>query len=607
MIKEKLKLWTTLVVTSALIITTGLLSYTFYLSSIVPGATFTTVNAHLLEEDYAHVIKTNDLEYDALLWKNDSIDTKVSVYTGSNALTNVNVSVSDLSNGSNVISSDNIDIGWLKDTLVNIGTEDPNAPVKQYPDIISTETTLDSIDGFSFNSCWITIHTTEATVEGIYEGVISVSADQLEQPYELTLEIEVVDLVLDSGNDSNVHIELWQHPYTWARYYQVDMFSDEYNSIITKQFEEYASIGGQTIVAPIVEEAWNHQSYDSDPSLVKWYKSKDGYYYFDYSMFDQWVQLAIDANVLDMSSDKSQIKCYSIAPWANQITYYDEALQQDVTVTLDPSSYEWENAWSAFLYSFMEHTQSKGWFDAIYIALDERDYDSLLHCVDFIHSIVDQNGNSFKISAALNYDSGKDYTFLNQIDDISIGISHIQGNDLIDLANARKELDLLTTIYTCSGDYPNSNIIADPIESEWSILYALNQHCDGFLRWSWDGWVENPLEDTSYRTFEAGDMWFIYPSEVDNQQQAFYSSPRYQLLKQGINDANKLLYLSTISDEYNTKVTQLIEDLIRPSKTINQYGSATYSSISQRENLWDSVNNIRTNIDELSKTIATNY
>ena len=45
--------------------------------------------------------------------------------------------------------------------------------------------------------------------------------------------------------------------------------------------EEYVEMGGHDAVANIVEEAWNHQSYYSDPSMVKWTKKADGSWEFD--------------------------------------------------------------------------------------------------------------------------------------------------------------------------------------------------------------------------------------------------------------------------------------------------------------------------------------
>lgn len=49
----------------------------------------------------------------------------------------------------------------------------------------------------------------------------------------------------------------------------------------------------------IVEEAWNHQSYYGNPSMIKWTKKADGSFTFDYTWYDKWIQRWIDHGVLD--------------------------------------------------------------------------------------------------------------------------------------------------------------------------------------------------------------------------------------------------------------------------------------------------------------------
>ena len=73
-------------------------------------------------------------------------------------------------------------------------------------------------------------------------------------------------------------------------------------------------MGGHDAVANIVEEAWNHQSYYSDPSMAKWTKKTDGSWEFDYTWYDAWIEFMIECGVLDPENGIGQIKCYSIVP-----------------------------------------------------------------------------------------------------------------------------------------------------------------------------------------------------------------------------------------------------------------------------------------------------
>ncbi|MEG1483554.1 DUF4091 domain-containing protein, partial [Clostridium sp.] len=243
--------------------------------------------------------------------------------------------------------------------------------------------------------------------------------------------------------------------------------------------------------------------------------------------------------------------------------------------------------------------------DITYIAMDERSIDELTTSINLIKSITNSDGKSFKISSAMNYKGGNDYTFLDRIDDISIGLSHIDNNsdDMKNLSSHRKDLGLLTTIYTCTGDYPNSFTISDTSESAWTMWYSLYQNTDGFIRWSWDGWVENPLENISYKYWEPGDPFYIYPAEKDNNNITFYSTPRYERLKEGIRDINKAKYLITQSNELSEYVNILVNSLKRPNKGDNGYGSAVANSEYDRNLTNTEVQRMRNGINKLAKTI----
>lgn len=60
----------------------------------------------------------------------------------------------------------------------------------------------------------------------------------------------------------------------------------------------------------------------------------------------------------------------------------------------------------------------------------------------------------------------------------------------------------------------------------------------GFMRWAWDNYVYDMHGNVSYRYWAPGDGWFISPqerNEIDADYNAsFYSTPRYELLKQGM-------------------------------------------------------------------------
>lgn len=51
------------------------------------------------------------------------------------------------------------------------------------------------------------------------------------------------------------------------------------------------------------------------------------------------------------------------------------AIQEDgkeIEKQAEPGSEFWTEAWSAFLQSFVQHLEEKGWFDRMILAMDER-------------------------------------------------------------------------------------------------------------------------------------------------------------------------------------------------------------------------------------------
>ena len=215
--------------------------------------------------------------------------------------------------------------------------------------------------------------------------------------------------------------------------------------------------------------------------MIRWTRTAEGVYSFDYTDFDQWIELAIQAGVLDPAANRGQIKAYSIAPWGNIVTVYDELSDTDLRLTLVPGSEEWTAAWTAFLEDFMRHTIEKGWFDITYISMDEREMEVLQPCVDLIERLRSDTGKSFKISSAMNYSSGDDYSFLDRIDDISVSLIHVQDKSkaMQKLAQHRREQGLLTTIYTCTGQYPSAYTISDMADTAWTMWYSMKQGVDG--------------------------------------------------------------------------------------------------------------------------------
>ena len=562
-------------------------------------------NEKLLDiaEDYDELAVGSDPTYEGTAWRGDQLNSKVVVATMGRDVTNVQVTASDFTNEQGaVLSADNFDIKWLKEIDANIGRGNSSAPVKEFPDMIHKGGAKD-IAANDVQFAWIKINVPEETQAGTYTGTITVSADELSEPFVLRYTIEVIDLVQPEAGATD--IQIWQHPFSVANYYlglgseptggiSYDLaedfyFTEEHFNLMRASMEEYVEMGGHDAVANIVEEAWNHQSYYSDPSMVKWTKKADGSWEFDYTWYDAWIEFMIECGVLDPENGIGQIKCYSIVPWNNQIAYYDEASGETVRESHSPGSDSWKAMWEPFLEDFIQHSKEKGWFEITYISMDERGLSELEPAVEMIESVTDEEGNHFKISSALNYAAPEYYDFTDRIDDISINLGNASNvEQMKELSEHRRELGLNTTFYTCTGDYPSNFTISDPGDNYWDVWYTMTLGTDGYMRWAWDNFVYDMHGDITYRYWEPGDGWFFYPLEREEADMSetvgFYSTPRYELFKQGVRDVAKAKYLlesEDVSEEQKEELRSVVENLSRPSGTTS-YGSRVPANEEQR-------------------------
>ena len=129
------------------------------------------------------------------------------------------------------------------------------------------------------------------TAPGKWQGEIRATQGKIS--VSKTLTFEVLPLLLPTQTAPT--LELWQYPFAVARYYQIepkDYFSKAHCERIAESLAHYAEAGGDTIVTTIVNDPWNHQTYDAYPSLVTWQQSGEKMT-FDFTWIDQYVALCL--------------------------------------------------------------------------------------------------------------------------------------------------------------------------------------------------------------------------------------------------------------------------------------------------------------------------
>lgn len=562
-------------------------------------------NVHYTQGTYGDILNAEGREQALTAWKGDKAFSQIALISQNAAIKNVRVAASDFVSGDDVIPSENVMASFVDETLAYTGLPSGNKPSdtpagtedKVYvPDVISGRANSD-IPRNGVKSIWVEICVPRGAAAGVYEGSIEVSADGFDA---LTFEysLEVLDIALPDASRFEFDAEFWQYPYSVAEYYGVEPFSAEHIAILKKHMAVYRDLGAHAVTCSVVDEAWGGQTYSKNdvryPSMVKWTKKADGSFSYDYTHLDAWISLNRELGIGD------KIVLYSIASWSGQIRFYDEAKGKTMTVVPTLGSANWTAMWKDFLQNIIRHLEDNGWFEFAYMGVDERGYNEAT--LDLISSVKGANGEPLKTAGAFNSISNSAKLALaNRIDDLSV--SSITAKEFPEafekLVADRRAAGKKTTIYTCTTHFPNSLALSMPGESYQTAMFCGAQNADGYMRWAFDAWVEDPLKDTTHWNYEAGDCFLVYPGDEGNDY-APRMSVRLSKLAEGIRDVNKLKYLASLSPELTAEI-QAIFAKVRVDYTFSTYKGAKYATEETLKQLPKDMAELKKAIDDLTK------
>lgn len=199
---------------------------------------------------------------------------------------------------------------------------------------------------------WISVRVPQQVKAGKYTGTVTVK-DGDKVLSELKLAVNVKNRTLPASTEWAFHLDLWQNPYAEARYYNVEPFSKEHFDRMRPDMQNYVDAGGKVITASIMHKPWNGQTYDPFESMVTWLKKADGTWYFDYTVFDKWVEYMMSLGV------KKQINCYSMVPWRLSFQYFDQASNSFKYLDAKPGEAAYDEFWGNMLTSFAKHLKEK--------------------------------------------------------------------------------------------------------------------------------------------------------------------------------------------------------------------------------------------------------
>ena len=467
--------------------------------------------------------------FNHVAWRGEKVFAQA-VVSSEEELKDVRLSVSDLRNGKSLIGAENIRLQFVSYVVSDLldttkyGQCGSREDKSKWGEVLVADV-LDINDSMTVPAgrkqpVWMTVSVPSDARPGKYSGKLTITSSNA-KARSLNVELTVADHVLPPARDWAFHLDLWQNPYSVARYENVPLWSEAHFEAMRPVMRMLAEAGQKSVTATIMSRPWNGQTEDAFGSMVTKIRRIDGTWLYDYTIFDRWVEFMFSLGI------DRQINCYSMIPWALQFDYIDQATSSPATFQAAPGSEEYNEYWGAFIADFARHLKAKGWFEKTMIAMDERPLESMQAVLGLIRKVEP----AFKISLAGNYHEPVIYDIV----DFSETFSGKQ--EFPESAKTkRKELGLTTTFYTCCAEaHPNMFVISNPDEAAWLGWFAQAEGYDGYLRWAYNSWTLDPLTDARFRTWPAGDCFVVYPGGR--------GSVRFSKLVEGIQDFEKVRIL----------------------------------------------------------------
>jgi len=467
---------------------------------------------------------TQSQKWIATGWKGERLNIMLLIWSP-DTINQIRLLINDLktSNG-NSISKNNLNAKLVRYVISNYpyGAREVtcgDGPVdKAYlmPDRLESFERFD-LPGKTVRPIWLSLDIPSNASAGHYKSEIEIRSEK--QNFKLQLQINVQNQLLPKPHDWTFRLDLWQNPWVIAEYYKVKPWSDEHKQLLKKHMKLYADAGGKYITTYCVHSPWADNSYMIEGNMIEWIKKKDGNWKFDYNIFDQYVQLAMEVGI-----DKA-ITIYTPIPWGDRFRYINESTGDYITEQWQATSEIYKKNWNVFLTDLKKHLEAKGWMNKTYLGINENAMEQTLAAI----KVIRDHSKQWKITYAGDWH--EELTGL--LDDYSCVFYK---EPSVQQVNDRKVKKQTSTYYICcTPSFPNTFVFSPPVEGRWLGWYTFSHNYDGMLRWAYDAWPADPVRDARHVYWPAGDSYMVYPGGE--------SSIRFEKMREGIADYEKIKIL----------------------------------------------------------------
>jgi Glycoside hydrolase 123, catalytic domain/Glycoside hydrolase 123 N-terminal domain len=473
-------------------------------------------------------------QWEATGWKGERLNVMILVWS-TDTLSQVRFTLHDLPNNKGgVLQKNAMQLNLVRYVISNYPYDATNttcdvSPNKNgflMPDRFEGFERFD-LPGRTVRPVWLSVNVPAAMMPGIYHGTIDVNSEKYHTVLEVNIKVQ--NQLLPKPHEWQYRLDLWQNPWMIAWYNQVRPWSKEHKALLQQHLKLYADAGGKYITTYAVHSPWSDNSYGLEETMIEWIKQKNGGWKFEYDIFDQYVQLAMETGI-----DKA-ITIYTPVPWGNRFRYLDEKTGNYEYGVWPPGSAEFKNVWNIFLSDLRIHLQKKGWLEKTYLGINETTLEETMAAI----KVIKEHSSKWKITYAGNWHKELD----GLLSDYSFLYGYEPSGDTLKVRAAR---GATSTFYVCCNPpKPNDFIFSPPAEGRWLSWYSAARGYNGFLRWAYDAWPADPSRDARHTLWPAGDCFLVYPGGN--------TSLRLEKLREGITDFEKIRILKKLAAKSTDK------------------------------------------------------
>ncbi|MDG4957512.1 DUF4091 domain-containing protein [Lactococcus lactis] len=428
--------------------------------------------------------------------------------------------------------------------------------------------TAKTYSGDRFAPIYMEVPINPETKIGTYPIEITLYRSELtgkdEKVLTKSLNINVGDYCFPKDMTQKFNLDIWQQPSNIARTFQVPLWSEEHFRLLDELAKSLAALGQKAITIIAGEIPWKGwfnyivKDYPAnlyEYSMIKVKKNKSGQIECDFSILDRYIDIMFKAGIC------KEINIFGLLgvwhppffplvkdldhPEKLVIRYYDEVSE---TIDFVQDRLDLQH----FLKTIFAHFKALGIWDKVRIISDE----PKVHEIPIFKqalAILKSIDPTLKVKVAFD----KEEVLKKLIEDVDYPVTsyYCTCNNYRELQQSHPGK---TQYYICNyPDKPNTFLHSPLLETRLQGVLAHYFKTDGLLRWAYNCWPENAIQDIRYNTssLPIGDLCMVYPSHSGH----ILLSLRYKELQRGIEDFHLIKEAEQINPE---AVLPIIENFL---------------------------------------------